>query len=109
MQSRLWKRFIWKQDLVTAKYRAGSLPLPLKCWYQAFRGMAKRLPGPHSHVCFLLPFCQTVVPPAGPVEDHDRPEAPFEIPRRELHALDILDEESPDDRDLLCLKPVRMG
>ena len=37
--------------VVTEMSRAGSSPLPLKCWYQAFSGMAKKLPACHSKVC----------------------------------------------------------
>ena len=38
-------------------YRAGSVPLPLKCWYDVFSGITSRLPAAHSKVA-LLSFAQ---------------------------------------------------
>ena len=48
---------------VTAKKRAGSDPLPLKCWRQVFRGGENTLPAPHSKVLFLPSSFHTEVAP----------------------------------------------
>jgi hypothetical protein len=49
--------------LVSENVRTTWLPLALKCWYQAFSGMAKRAPFSHSKVCFGEPSYQMVVAP----------------------------------------------
>src|SRR6266542_2326336 len=63
MKVRLCNRFIMKGALVTAKNLTEAFPCPLKCWYSAFRGIANKLPGCHSKVCFLPFCCHTEVAP----------------------------------------------
>ena len=55
-------RIMWGR-LVTAMKRAGSEPLPLKCWTHVLTGGVKKLPLPHSKVCLSLSSYQTVVAP----------------------------------------------
>ena len=49
--------------LVIETYLAGSVPLPLKCWYVAFSGITSRLPAAHSNVAFCDSSAHTLVAP----------------------------------------------
>ena len=49
--------------MVVERYRAGSEPLALKCWYQVFSGIVTRLPACHSNVCLCFSSIQMLVAP----------------------------------------------
>ena len=63
MNPSLWKRFIVIGAVVTATKRAGSAPLPFRCWCQTLMGMEKMLPFFHSKLTLLLGSSPTSVAP----------------------------------------------